>query len=607
MRKLISLLIITVLSIGAISASAQQQIAGLVKVVQPGLEIQRSGTQEWVTISMESIIGTGDRIRTTANGKAEVALFSRSALMEMHPNTELSINRMERNEQGYLISIGLVTGKLHQALLPVPETYIGYEFTTATTNIVTAGGIFDVWLDGSQNTNVLTSDGIVYVGASRTQLGAAQGVRAEAGGALSEIINATTAEQLNAGIDGIPASFATDGDVQLNVRQGPNTRTELMGTVFPSEIKNVKGVSADGEWYRIKHGRGHGWVSQNALSTTIDTQHLVVYPVDYIESLVVAEVAPAVTPATTTIANASNAILQDFTPIEVELMAKLNEWRINDGLWPLKPNTVLRDMAYSQGNYLLSLASLPDDLHVDAKGRNPRQRALDPSFNWPHYLGADRMAIGENIYIGNNMAGAINYWRNSKIHHDTTVSVGFREIGVAILPHPLGSMYVVVFGARPNVLPVLIDPLTETLYISPESYRYASPGDWVTKVEGVQFIESVLTPVNQGGWFPWARNADRPENQTFVVAYQGDESKLLMTNFDPQHDIAWLPSNLSLLEASVEPTAAPQAMLEVPQLQVPVVGNLTPTPTPGPNGQNASQAAISSVFATKTPVPPTGG
>jgi len=600
-KKFLSLIAILVLSIsvGALSSSAQQQIASLVTVTQAGLEIQRTGTQDWVTVTRESLVGMGDRIRTDANGMAEVMLFSRSGLIELQPNTELSINRMERTEQGFLISFGLLTGKIHQTLLPVPDVYIGYEFTTPTTSVVTAGGIFDVWLDDTQNTNVLTTDGIVYVGSQRTQLNAQQGLRAEAGNLLSEIITADSAEQLNAGIDGIPVAFITNGDIQLNIRQGPSAQTELLGTVFPGEVERVKGISQDGQWYRIKYGRGHGWVSKNALEAEVETQYLVEYPPNHIERRVT-EIAALPVPTETpqTAASASNAVLQDFTLVELELMARLNQWRITDGLWPLKPNTVLRDMARSQANYLLSLASLPDDLHVDSKGRNPRQRALDPAFNWPHYLGNDRVAVGENIYIGNNMNGAINYWQNSPIHRDTTVSVGFREVGVVIVPHPLGSMYVVVFGARPNVLPVLIDPTSNTLYVSSESYRYAAPGDWVTSVKGLQFIPSVLSQVDQTAWQPWARQSSLEQINTFVIAYQGDEDKLLMTNFNPQEDIAWLPSNLPVEgeQAAIEETV----LLEVPQLEVPVLGFATRQP------QTQTQST-NSFFITNTPVPPIGG
>lgn len=81
------------------------------------------------------------------------------------------------------------------------------------------------------------------------------------------------------------------------------------------------------------------------------------------------------------------------------MIARLNEWRIAQGGSSLKPNTTLRDLAYAQGKYLLTLVRLPDDLHIDAQGRNTRQRAVSDEFKWPHYASPKRVAIGENIYI----------------------------------------------------------------------------------------------------------------------------------------------------------------------------------------------------------------
>lgn len=611
MKKFLILITLILLSIVIFSASAQTQIAGRVTVSRAGVEVLRSGTEDWVAITMESVVGTGDRLRTDANGQSEIGLFDQNALIRLEPNTELSINRMERTEQGFLVAFGLLNGHIHQTLLPVPDLYIGYEFSTPTTTLVTAGGVFDLWLDDAQNTNILTTDGAVYVGENRVQLGALQGMRAEASGALSEIIAAESAVQLSASIDGVPARFITDADVQLNIRQGPDARTELLGTVLPREVNRVMGVSEDGQWYRLKHGRGYGWVSRSAFQVEVEAANLVAYPADHIERLVTEETAPAISAAPTVEApaaaanNAGAAILQHFSYAEVELIARLNEWRIRDGMWPLKPNTTLRDMAYSQGRYLLSLSRLPDDLHTDAQGRNPRQRALDPAFNWPHYLSADRMAIGENIYIGSNLNAAINYWQNSEIHRQATISGGYREVGVAVMPHPLGNIYVVVFGARPNVLPILLDPASGTLYVSSESYRYAAPGDWLNAVRGVQFIPSALSPVNTSGWTPWARALNRPNGDAFTVAYQGDENKLVMVNFNPAEDIAWLPSNLpsqdgTMAAANTGAPAAPQptstpALLDIPQMNT--VGGSRPANT-------TQSSAPASMFATNTPPAP---
>jgi hypothetical protein len=124
----------------------------------------------------------------------------------------------------------------------------------------------------------------------------------------------------------------------------------------------------------------------------------------------------------------------------------------------------------------------------------------------------------------------------------------------------------------------------------------------VTSVRGIQFIPSVLNPVDQNGWKPWARQTTLPEMSNFVIAYQGDDSKLLMSNFNPAEDIAWLPSNLPTEGGSA--AAAPETvLLEVPRLEtsrldVPI---LSATP------QGGAASTTGSFFVTNTPIPPTGG
>lgn len=596
---MIVLIVLSVLlTMGVMVISAQTQIAGLVKVKQVGLEIKRSGTEDWVSISTESIIGAGDLLRTSATGEAEILLFNRNGLIQLMPDTELSINRLERTEQGFLVAIGLLRGRTHQILVPVPEQYIGYEFSTSATHVVTAGGIFDLWVDETQYTNVLTEDGIVYVGTQRAKLTQAQGIRAEANGVLSPVTPAQSVEQLLASIDGVPARFITNADIQLNLRQGPNANTELLGTLFPQQIERVMGISTDGQWYRVRHGTGYAWVSKQGMEIATETEHLVSYRADHIETLVAAETAPVASqvPASAETTLDPSVILQTFSYAELEVIARINEWRIAEGGWPLKPNPTLRDMALAQGNYLLSLSVLPDDLHTDAQGRNPRERALDPAFKWPHYAIKERIAIGENIYIGNNVNLAITYWQNSPIHREAATSTNYREVGAAVLPHPLGNIYVVVFGARPNILPALLDPVSDTLYLSAESYRYAAPGDWLTSVQGFQFIDSVLSPVDNSAWQPYNRQLDSPEAQNFVIAYQGDEKKLLMTNFNPIEDIAWLPNNLPNLQAPEQANASADqdSRLEVPQLSL-----NNPTSVPRVGGFE--------YFITNTPAPAIGG
>ncbi len=95
-------------------------------VIQPGLEVMRSGTDQWVTLGTESIVSVGGRVRSDASGQAQIQLFDGATLVALRPSTEVAITRMERNDEGFCVGIGLLSGGTRQTLIPVPETYIGY-------------------------------------------------------------------------------------------------------------------------------------------------------------------------------------------------------------------------------------------------------------------------------------------------------------------------------------------------------------------------------------------------------------------------------------------------------------------------------------------------
>src|SRR5262249_49597881 len=138
-----------------------------------------------------------------------------------------------------------------------------------------------------------------------------------------------------------------------------------------------------------------------------------------------------------------SAVLNDNTMGEIELLTKLNEWRVREKLWPFALNPILTRMARDQANYILSFPTLPGDLHIDAKGRYQRERAVSNDYQWPYYGIAARVAIGENVYAGASVNSAIKWWDQSQIHHDTILNAAYREIGVAVVPHPMGTLYVV--------------------------------------------------------------------------------------------------------------------------------------------------------------------
>lgn len=229
-------------------------------------------------------------------------------------------------------------------------------------------------------------------------------------------------------------------------------------------------------------------------------------------------------------------------PETLELIAKLNAWRLEEGVWPLSVNETLMEMALAQANYLSTLDNITD-FHKDAEGNDPFARAL--ALGWPHYKNEDQVAIGENAQIGADADSAIAYWSGSEIHRKAALNPTYREVGAAALPHPLGFIHIVVFGSRPGVLPTLVDPVGEKVYLTTEQYTWSAGGDWILDVTQYQVLESEDDQIDQSAWVDWVSSIDLPFDSTnpFYIAYTDGEHELIV-EVNPLVDIAWLPDNL---------------------------------------------------------------
>jgi hypothetical protein len=203
-------------------------------------------------------------------------------------------------------------------------------------------------------------------------------------------------------------------------------------------------------------------------------------------------------------------------------------------------------MARDQAKYVISLPSLPDDVHVDAKGRYPRDRAVAAEYAWPYYGNPQRVAVGENTYVGANEKVAVNWWKGSDIHNRTATNPAYREVGIAAIKHPWGHLYVVVFGARPSVFPVSIDIEKSQMYVPSERYQYATGGDWLANVQQVQLLASALSQMEDDQWVAWNQEITLPNLNAFALAFR-DGSKTVILQVDPMVNVLWLPSNMDRL------------------------------------------------------------
>ena len=247
------------------------------------------------------------------------------------------------------------------------------------------------------------------------------------------------------------------------------------------------------------------------------------------------------------------AAAQQDTDAALELIAALNAWRLEEGLWPLARNPTLERMAVAHTTYLLTLPDLPEGgaIHLGPNNETPQDRARDV-YDWPVYGRADRIMIGENAHVGPSAEQAITYWKGSDIHRRAALNPAYREVGVAALPHPFGHLYIVVFGGRPNILPVQVDPAAGVVYLSNDHDTGACSGDWLCDATQVRLLGADGAPL--GEWQAWTATLPIPAADTFQVEFS-DGQRQVVTAVNAAANRVLLPGQVFV--AAVEETPVP--------------------------------------------------
>lgn len=224
---------------------------------------------------------------------------------------------------------------------------------------------------------------------------------------------------------------------------------------------------------------------------------------------------------------------------ELSMISRLNAWRVQEGLWPLRHSDRLQQMAEQQVAFLgegLGIGQIPavENFHRGPQGGLPMERAL--AFGWDYYNNPGQVAVDEIKFLGFNENAAVDFWINSAIHNRIVTGEAFREIGAAVASSPSGNVYIVTFGGEPNVLPALIDPSNDVLHLSSERYRFA-PGDRIQEPTEVR-----ISPDGESGEFqPWSLTVPLPDYGAagiFVTYTDGDRE--ITMELDPALDAVWL-------------------------------------------------------------------
>jgi uncharacterized protein YkwD len=275
----------------------------------------------------------------------------------------------------------------------------------------------------------------------------------------------------------------------------------------------------------------------------------------------------------------TNAQVQNDRTAGYEVVARLNEWRLSLGLAPFKLNETLTELAFYQADYIRTLRTIPSGpaIHVGRNGEGITERALYDQFDWPTYGRPEQIAIGE-IAAVNDIEGAFAFWHSSKPHRETVINPTYREVGVAAIQRGTNTIYVVVLGSRPDVLPVLIDPRDETtLYMTRDYYRFNSGREPLLLPTEVRFFDESGRPLNNGAWTDWSDTMQLPtgaEDRIYILYTDGDQEAL--TEVDLARDWVILPGYIPAAQSAesfafATPVIIPTSTPEPPRAELRIV------------------------------------
>ena len=286
-KQLIFLIMIVALSLSTFVVSAQNEFAAVLEVLEAGVEVQRVNTANAIPVSVEAIVGVGDIIRTDETGEARITFFADGTDVIIEPESEYRIIEFEGDDEDFQLTVEVIAGQTVHRLGRTLGTDSAYEIDTPGMTLSARGTEFAIRVEDNGRSAMLVTEGNVDANTddSEANIPVEYGVRSEVGQPLSDVIRASSFEELDAGLDGCTVSVTTTDDVSLNVRLGPDVTQARIGTIIAEDITQFFGVNEGGNWYRIEFAGNFAWILSSTATISSGCAGLRTFPDSQVEDI----------------------------------------------------------------------------------------------------------------------------------------------------------------------------------------------------------------------------------------------------------------------------------------------------------------------------------
>jgi uncharacterized protein YkwD len=288
-----------------------------------------------------------------------------------------------------------------------------------------------------------------------------------------------------------------------------------------------------------------------------------------------------------------------------ELLIRVNQLRLDEGLPPLRSFNLLDDSAQRHAQ---DLAANGLSSTTGSNGSTPGHRIAAAGYTaWQTDDGAP--VVGENVWVGIGLIDdALAYFAGDEVSRRNLFSTAFREIGIGVAAGADGrDYYVIDFGARPNVLPIFINYGDEST-VSPQVAIRLTNEEVRPGGEGSVFMGRAIeirisdTPDWEGvAWQPWEELvawtlAGTPGENTVYVQFRDGAGRTAAAG-----DSIWFGET----PPTAMPPTQPAAVVETPASE-PSDGAVAPAePVATAIAPVGTRIAVEiTPFPTWTPLPP---
>jgi len=255
-----------------------------------------------------------------------------------------------------------------------------------------------------------------------------------------------------------------------------------------------------------------------------------------------------------------SAVAQQLTAPEQRIVQLINQARLAQGLGPLALTPELNAAAKAHAEDMAAKGYME---HTAPNGTTPQSRAIKAGYGAP---ANSAWLVLEVISARQTAEAAANWLLSDRLHRGVLLRGYWREMGAAYVEGgPYGQFWVVEFGCRPNVLPVIAEPTASggvTVRLSNEECTPYGTSETIGKATEVMVSDK---PDFDGAvWEPFATTKTVGKTGNVFVKYRDAKGRELTMSAAGQASNAVVvtaasASSQTLNSASLPAAAPPPA------------------------------------------------